>query len=145
MAYAGNALQLEANDMWWATLTNLQDTLLHSPLDHIPNHIYRLVLPQTVHAINRLMLDGLIPPGIHHEHIIGHCPILISPTFMMRRTAPESEAKELDVQVQANTSGFERDEQNQRLLGRLSERFDCSGALRLTHRSVKTSSHQLDI
>lgn len=141
MAYTGNALQLQANDMWWATLTNLQDPLLHSPLDHIPNHIHRLVLPQTVHAINRLMLDGFIPPGIHHKDIIGHGPILISPIH----TQTALSRQELDVQVQADTSGFERDEQNQRLFGGLSERLDCSGALGLTHRSVKASIYQLDI
>ncbi len=39
------------------------------PLDDIPSHKYRLVLTQSMNTVDGLLLNGLVPPCVHHEHV----------------------------------------------------------------------------
>jgi hypothetical protein len=31
-------------------------------------------LSQPVHPVNRLLLDRLVPPRVHHKDVVRHCP-----------------------------------------------------------------------
>ena len=42
----------------------------HQPVDE-----NRLVLPDAMGAVDRLLLDGRIPPGIEHDHGIRRCQV----------------------------------------------------------------------
>lgn len=43
--------------------------LTDSALDYVSGDEDRLVLPQPVNSVDSLLLDGFVPPSVHHENI----------------------------------------------------------------------------
>ena len=64
-----------------------EDAVLNRMLHKKTVHCYRACLPETVNAVNGLVLDAAIPPAVHEPH-------------MVRRR-----------QVQSDATGTERHEQ----------------------------------
>jgi hypothetical protein len=72
-------------------LLQLGHPLLNRTRRHEASHRHRPSLPQSVHAIAGLLLDGRVPPRVHEDHVVG------------------------GRQVQADTARLERDQKHDRL------------------------------